>query len=113
MKKEELSKLLPRDGFLKLSHRGRTRLSSGDRAALIRRGNEQYNLGNFDLAKKIFITTGYSDGLIRSGDRCMSEGDPLEALRLYWLAPAPEKVELIMEKTASILRRWLQEGERL
>jgi hypothetical protein len=110
MKKEELAKLLPQEGFLKLGSSGRKALSAAERAALIRKGNEQYNFGNFDLAKRIFITTGYSDGLIRSGDKCMEKGEPLEALHLYWIAPSPEKVDMFIEKTASIIRRWLQEG---
>lgn len=111
MKKEEFAKLLPHDGFLKISKTGRKQLPSGDRASLIRKGNEQYNAGNIELAKRIFITTGYSDGLIRVGDWYQKSGDCLEALRLYWLAPAPDKVEVIMEKTASVVRGWLSEGE--
>ncbi len=111
MKKEELSRLLPREGFLKVAKPDRSSLSSPDRAALIRKGNEQYNSGNFELAKRIFITTGYSDGLIRAGDHCLKKGDALEALRLYWLAPAPEKIDSLLEQTASVIRRWLNEKE--
>ncbi|ADK82241.1 conserved hypothetical protein [Sediminispirochaeta smaragdinae DSM 11293] len=103
--------MLPREGFLKIGKTGNRPLSSSDRAALIRKGNEQYNSGNVELAKRIFITTGYSDGLIRVGDRCIENGDPLEALRLYWLASAPGKVDALLEQTASVIRRWLSEGE--
>lgn len=103
--------MLPRDGFLKIGLSGRKQLSPSDRAALIRKGNEHFNSGNFELAKRIFITTGYSDGLIRVGDHCMEQGNPMEALRLYWLAPAPDKVNHFMERTAGILRKWLKEGE--
>ena len=103
--------MLPQEGFLKIGVSGKRDLAPGDRAALIRKGNQFFNSGNVELAKRIFISTGYSDGLIRVGDRCMEQGKPMEALRLYWLAPAPDKVDNFMEKTAGILRKWLQEGE--
>ncbi len=38
------------------------------RAELIRRGNELFNSKRYAEAEKIFVKTGYKDGLIRIGD---------------------------------------------
>jgi hypothetical protein len=69
-----------------------------------------FNRGEFSLAQRIFITTKYTDGLIRMGDHCVKGGKPLEALRLYWLAPAPDKTAAIVEKIAQVMKQWLAEG---
>ena len=107
---DEILKGIPSGGFLKIGSSGRATLSSSQRVALIRKGNELFNAGMFEQAKKVFITTGYSDGLIRIGDYYLEKHDPLEALRMYWMAPAPDKVDRILENTAGVLRKWMEEG---
>jgi hypothetical protein len=109
MNKEDILKKLPSDGFLKTAKEGPSPLSGEKRVALIRKGNELYNKGDFDLAKKIFVTARYSDGLIRIGDSYVKDGKHLEALRMYWLAPAPEKTAAIAEQMAQVMRKWLSE----
>ncbi|MFW5738253.1 MAG: hypothetical protein ACOCYX_05020, partial [Spirochaetota bacterium] len=52
-------------GFIKTSRRQGPELSAEQRSALIRRGNELFNKGSIDQAKRVFITTRYTDGLIR------------------------------------------------
>jgi hypothetical protein len=79
---------------------------------LIRKGNDLFNQKQYDLAKKIFMTTGYSDGLIRLGDVYMNQNLPLEAFRMYWLAPDRKKVDVMLEKTVGIIKKWLKEGEQ-
>ena len=68
---------------------GQRRVSKEQRAALIRKGNELFNKGEFGLAQRIFITTKYSDGLIRIGDHFAKGGKPLEALRALLACPVP------------------------
>ncbi len=107
---DERLKGIPNEGFLKTSSPDRSALSSAQRVALIRKGNELFNAGKVDQAKRVFIATGYGDGLIRIGDYYLGKQDALEALRMYWMAPAPDKAERILESTAGILRKWIEEG---
>jgi hypothetical protein len=109
--REELLRLLP-EGFLKITAARPAapgKLAEGERVALIRKGNELFNLKKFDLARKIFLTTGYSDGLIRLGDLYLKQSKPLEAFRMYLLAPDRKKVEAMLEKSVAVLRHWLSE----
>ncbi len=106
-KYESVLNNIPREGFIKLSTEQPDSLSSADKAALIRKGNVFFNSGEYEKAKRIFITTGYTDGLIRIGDFYLKKGDPLEAMRMYWLAPAPDKIESWIEKAAGIISRWV------
>ncbi len=108
-KVEELLKKMPREGFLKVSKNETEKLDSDKRIALIRKGNELFNKGEIELAKRIFITTGYSDGLIRIGDLYMEQNLPLEAFRMYYMAPYPQKVSEMLEKMAAIVKKWLKE----
>jgi hypothetical protein len=111
MNPEEVLKKLPSGGFLKVGVETSAPLSREKRAALIRKGNELFNKGDFGLAERIFITTKYSDGLIRIGDHYVKGGQPLEALRAYWMAPAPDKSAAIVEKIAQVMKQWLSEGK--
>ncbi len=108
-KVDRLLKSIPRDGFLKVSGVSNQKLDAEKRIALIRKGNELFNKGEIELAKRIFITTGYSDGLIRIGDLYMEQNLPLEAFRMYYMAPYPKKVNEMLEKMVGIVRKWLKE----
>jgi len=112
MSAQDILKKLPPGGFLKTTQGTHARITREQRAALIRRGNELYNKGDLDLAQRIFITTKYSDGLIRIGDRFADGGKPLEALRAYWLAPCPEKAAVLIERIAKVMKQWLSEGKK-
>jgi hypothetical protein len=104
MKKEDALKRIPAEGFIKLGSSQQKNLDPSRRAALIRKGNELFNNGNIQTSKRIFLTTGYSDGIERIGDI-------LEALRMYWIAPAPVKKQQLIEQCAAVLQHWInQEG---
>jgi len=94
-------------GFIKTTDK--TTLDRGQRAALIRKGNELYNNGKYEEAKRVFLTTHYTDGLIRLGDHYTTEKQPLEAFRMYWLAPDRHKTEYLVERMANVVREWLME----
>jgi len=111
MSVEDILKKLPSGGFVKTTSTNQAPLSSGQRAALIRKGNELFNKGEFDLAQRIFTTTRYSDGLRRMGDHYMERGRTLDALRAYWIAPAPDKSAVLVERIAQVMRQWLSEGK--
>jgi hypothetical protein len=86
-------------------------VESPQKALLNRKGNQKFNEGNVEVAKKIFMTTGYSDGLSRVGDYYKSQSKPLEALRMYWMAPDRKKTEPIIEQIAYILQSMIHEDE--
>jgi len=98
----------PKEGFLKVAAPKRVELDSARRAALIRKGNELFNVGDIDTAKKIFLACGYTDGIIRAGDRCYRDSDYWEAFRLYTLAPAPDRVDYLIKKMAQVIQNWMQ-----
>jgi tetratricopeptide (TPR) repeat protein len=79
------------------------------KVALNRKGNILYNQGDIEGAKRIFLTTGYSDGLSRIGDYYKSKGRILDALRMYWIAPDHTKSELIIEQLSSLIKNFLHE----
>ena len=79
------------------------------KAALNRKGNILYNSGDIEGARRIFITTGYSDGLARIGDYYNSKGRPLDALRMYWIAPARSKAEPIIMQLSALIQNLIRD----
>lgn len=105
------NKSLALPGFVKTSVGERVPLSAEQRVALIRRGNELFNRGSIEDAKRIFVTVGYTDGLVRLGDHYNRHNEPLEAFRMYWLAPDRGKAEYMIERMAVVVRNWLEEEQ--
>jgi hypothetical protein len=86
-------------------------IDGAQKAALNRKGNVLYNSGDIEGARRIFLTTGYSDGLVRVGDYYNSKGRPLDALRMYWIAPDRNKAEPIIMQLSGIIQDLLQKSE--
>lgn len=84
--------------FIKTSDLPLEGLSDQQKVALNRRANALFNEGKIEMAKRIFITTGYSDGLTRIGDNYNKENKYLDALKMYLLAHNKRKSEPIIEK---------------
>jgi hypothetical protein len=105
----EALKKVPKGGFLKLTLEPSS-LPSDARAALIRKGNELLNQGKHDLAKRIFLTTGYADGLVRLGELYEKQGNVLEAFRLYWLAKYRKRIDPTIQKMVGVVRHWLADA---
>jgi hypothetical protein len=80
------------------------------KAALNRKGNTLFNSGDIEGARRIFLTTGYSDGLVRVGDYYHSKGRPLDALRMYWIAPDRKKAEPIIVQISAVIQSLLHDG---
>jgi hypothetical protein len=100
---------MPKEGFLKVVAPEKTKVDPASKAALIRKGNQLFNDGEVDTAKKIFLTLGYTDGIIRAGDYYYKKCEYWEAYRLYNLAPAPAKVDYLIERMAGVVREWISE----
>lgn len=109
MKNNKILEKIPREGFLKVTDVRNHTLSDHQRVVLMRRGNEFFNKGDIEQAKRIFLTIGYTDGLIRIGDYYYSRNEPFEAFKMFKLAPAPDRVENLIERMTSVIRDWLQD----
>jgi len=84
-------------------------INGNQKAALNRKGNVLYNSGKIEEARRIFLTTGYSDGLVRIGDYYQSKGKSLDALRMYWIAPDRSKAEPIIEQLSVVIQNLLSD----
>jgi len=107
--KELFKKFDRQNSFIKVTTPGP--IESQQKAALNRKGNQLFNKGDIEGAKRVFMTTRYSDGLARVGDFYKSKDRPLEALRMYWLAPDRKKSEPLIEQLAGVLQGLLHEDE--
>ena len=84
-------------------------IDGSQKAALNRKGNILYNSGDIEGAKRIFLTTGYSDGLVRVGDYYNTKGRLLDALKMYWIAPDHKKADPIIFQLSTVIHSLLQE----
>lgn len=96
-------------GFLKVTDHDGAGINSSQRAALIRKGNELFNSGRIDAARRIFMTVRYVDGLIRLGNHYNNSGNPLEAFRMYWIAGDRRRIDEMTEQMAMVIRKWIQD----
>jgi hypothetical protein len=69
------------------------------------------NQGDVESARRIFMTTGYSDGLSRIGDYYRSKGRAIDALRMYWIAPDKKKSSEIIMELSFMVKKLIHEGE--
>ncbi|AAC65065.1 hypothetical protein [Treponema pallidum] len=90
--------------FVKGIQRPVSTLSDRDRALLNRRGNAYLNEGKLQEAARVFITTGYHDGLTRIGDVYMRKADVLTALRFYYFARNEQKMRPIVSALSVLIR---------
>jgi hypothetical protein len=58
-------------------------LSSQERVTLIHKGNAIFNMGQVELAEKVFRTARYQDGLNRIGEHWYAKGQFLRAADLF------------------------------
>ncbi len=98
-------------GFIKTTEDASSELSSEQKAILNRRGNELFNAGDIEAAKRIFMTTGYSDGLTRIGDYYNKENRSIDALKMYWMARNMRQAEPIIKDISSVISAILEEDE--
>lgn len=110
--KQKMNQVNQNQGFIKVTDAPVTGLTSEQKAILNRKGNVLFNQGEVESARRLFITTGYSDGLTRVGDYYAQEQNKeLQALKLYWLAHNKRKSEPIIQKVATLISTLLNEKE--
>jgi hypothetical protein len=86
-------------------------MDSAQKAALNRKGNVLCNAGDIEGARRIFMATGYSDGLSRIGDYYKSQNRFIEALHMYWIAPDRTKAEPLVMQLAGTIQNIIHEEE--
>lgn len=91
-------------GFIRETVKPLARIDAAQKAMLNRKGNLLFNEGNIESARRIFITTGYSDGLTRVGDYYKSKGRPVDALQMYRMAPNKQKADEIIMEIALLIK---------
>jgi hypothetical protein len=106
---KSLFERFPKDGLIKTADLPTPGIESDRKAKLNRRGNELFNAGDVESARRIFQTTGYSDGLIRVGDRYMGQSRPIDALKMYRLAREEKKSEALIATAALVIQNMLSE----
>ncbi|MBP3366878.1 MAG: hypothetical protein J6K96_07795 [Treponema sp.] len=106
--KNQIDSLQGSHAFIKTSDQPVSGLSDPQKVALNRKANALFNEGNFAMAERIFVTTGYSDGLTRVGDTYAKKNDYLHALRMYLLAHNKRKSEPIIEKMSQTVSMMLK-----
>ena len=98
------------DGFIKVTDNPVSGLTSEQKVILNRKANTMFNSGNIEDARRIFITTGYSDGLTRVGNYYMDKNQDLKALKAYVLAHNKRDAEPINENIAKVISSILKEN---
>ncbi len=98
------------DGFIKVTDNPVQGLTPEQKVILNRKANIMFNNGNIEDARRIYITTGYSDGLTRVGDYYMNKNESLKALKAYFLAHNKRDVEPIYENIAKVLSTLIDEN---
>jgi hypothetical protein len=109
--KEQMNQVNKNQGFIKVTDAPVGGLTSEQKAILNRKGNVLFNQGEIDSARRLFITTGYSDGLSRVGDYYAQQNKELQALKLYWLAHNKRKSDPIIQKMATLISTLLNNEE--
>jgi DNA-binding PadR family transcriptional regulator len=105
---DDILRKLPKDGFIKTGATP-SPLPKEKKTALNRKGNQLFNEEKFEMAERIFVTTGYSDGLIRMGDHYAEIKEPLKAFKMYWLARYHKRTDPLVEKMAGIIKNWIRD----
>ena len=108
MDKKVLEKFDDKNAFIRVTTPNT--VEGTQKAALNRKGNQLFNDGKIEEARRIFMTTGYSDGLSRIGDYYKSKGRNLEALKMYWIAPNKSKSNVLIEQLSVIIQEMIKDN---
>ncbi|MBU0934640.1 MAG: hypothetical protein KKC64_03420 [Spirochaetes bacterium] len=108
---EKLFEQFEDSGLIKTVDRPAEGIDSSQKVQLNRRGNELFNKGQIDTARRIFQTTGYSDGLIRVGEHYLEKSQPIDALKMFKLAHEHTRCDMLIEKAALAIRKLLEEED--
>ncbi|MDR2602757.1 MAG: hypothetical protein LBC53_09980 [Spirochaetaceae bacterium] len=84
-------------------------IDSSLKTSLNRKGNALFNSGDVEGARRIFITTGYSDGLSRVGDAYKSKSRLIDALKMYHAAHDKKKISSVSMELAIMIKGLIRE----
>lgn len=87
------------------------KMSSKDRAELIRKGNQLFNKGDIVKAAKVFETVHYVDGLIRIGDYYYGKKELVNSLIYYKKANYKKRIEQLAPEMAKVFKSWIKEED--
>lgn len=107
--KDHIDHIKGSDGFIKVTDNPVTTLNSEQKVILNRKGNMLFNQGDIESARRIYTTTGYSDGLTRVGDVYQDKNESIKALKQYILAHNKGKAEPLYEKLAEVISCLMKE----
>jgi hypothetical protein len=108
---KNLFQRFPGEGLIKTADEPISGVEADRKVKLNRKGNELFNKGEVETARRIFQTTGYSDGLIRVGDKYLGEGRSVDALKMYWLAKDKRKTTAMIDSIVIVIEKLLREEE--
>jgi hypothetical protein len=97
------------EGFIRNDDHPVLSLTSEQKVILNRKANIMFNNGNIEDARRIYITTGYSDGLTRVGNYYLEKNESLKALKVYFLAHNSRDSEPIYENIAKVISKILED----
>jgi len=112
MDKKLLEKFDDKNAFIKVTSSA-PGVEGSSKAALNRKGNQKFNEGDIENARRIFMTTNYSDGLSRVGDHYNTKARPIEALRMFWMAHDKKKADPLIERVAWLLQDIMNEEQEV
>lgn len=108
---ESIFEKFPEGGLIKTVDEPSQALKPDQKVQLNRRANQLFNEGDIEAARRIFQTTGYSDGLIRVGERYLEDGRPIDALKMFKLAHDEGKGAELVQRAALAIRKMLEDEE--
>lgn len=108
---ESIFDRFPDEGLIKTADEPIGDLTPEKKVQLNRRGNILFNSGDVETARRIFQTTGYSDGLIRIGESYLAGGKPVDALKMFRLSHDNGRCDALIERAALAIRKMLDEEE--
>lgn len=109
---DEQLKNFPEGSLIKTVDEPNKNLSPSEKVQLNRRGNTLFNTGELETARRIFQTTGYSDGLNRIGETYLSQRKPVDALKMFKLAHDEGRSNELIAKAAQAIRKMLEDKEK-
>jgi hypothetical protein len=89
-------------------------VDNAERIALIRKGNELFNKGDYVNSLKIFLATDYKDGIIRVADYLyFDKQDKFSAVKLYKRAGHQKVIDEFAERAAQLISLLLSEDKKI
>lgn len=90
----------------------KTSFSPDKRALLIRAGTLMFNQGNIEEAKRVFLTINYSSGLKRIGDYYLRNGNPIEAMKMFYHSSSSSSFKELAKTAAESIHHLIKGNDK-